>query len=102
MKPRSVVISPEAAADLLRLYDWIAEAGSPNAALAYLERIEAHLNGYALASERGTKRDDIRPGMRISGFERRITIAFTVEAERVTILRLLYGGQDWERPFEGA
>jgi toxin ParE1/3/4 len=29
------------------------------------------------------------------GFERRVTVAFTVEDERVVILRLFYGGQDW-------
>jgi toxin ParE1/3/4 len=32
----------------------------------------------------------------ILGFERRITVAFTVSAERVTILRLFYGGRNWE------
>ena len=30
------------------------------------------------------------------GFERWVTIAFTVEPEWVTILRLMYGGRDWE------
>ena len=48
------------------------------------------------ASERGHKRDDIRPGLRIAGFQRRVTIAFTVTETRVTILRLFYGGRNWE------
>jgi toxin ParE1/3/4 len=34
--------------------------------------------------------------LRIIGFERRITIAFVVEPERVVILRLFYAGRDWE------
>ena len=55
--------------------------------------------GFDLASERGRKRDDVRPGLRIAGFERRVTVAFMVENDRVIILRLFYGGQEWEREF---
>ncbi len=36
-------------------------------------------------------------GLRIVGFERRVTVAFTVSEDRVTILRLFYGGRDWAR-----
>ncbi|GJE18431.1 type II toxin-antitoxin system RelE/ParE family toxin [Methylobacterium marchantiae] len=93
---RTVILSPEARADLLHLYDWIAEAASPAAALAYVERIEVYLRGFDLASERGTLREDIRPGLRTIGFQGRLSIAFTVDAQRVTILRIFYGGQDWE------
>lgn len=31
-----------------------------------------------------------------SDFERRVTIAFIVESERVVILRVFYGGADWQ------
>jgi toxin ParE1/3/4 len=41
-------------------------------------------------------RDDIRPGLRVVGFERRVTIAFAVGEAGVTIVRVFYGGQDWE------
>jgi toxin ParE1/3/4 len=30
------------------------------------------------------------------GFEKRVTIAFTIGDDDATILRLFYGGQDWE------
>lgn len=96
MKRRAVIIAPEAEADLTGLYDWIANAASPSVALGYVERIERHLGSFDVAAERGIRRDDIRPGLRIVGFERRVTIAFTVEPERVTILRIMYGGRDWE------
>jgi toxin ParE1/3/4 len=46
--------------------------------------------------ERGMKRDDIRPGLRIIGFERRVAIAFTFDEEHVRIGRILYGGRDYE------
>jgi len=96
VKRREVTFAPEAKDDLLKLYDWIAEAAGPAVALPYLERIEAYCAGFDLASERGTKRDDVRRGLRIAGFERRVTIAFTVSDARVVILRVFYGGQDWQ------
>ena len=96
MKARSVEFSPEALEDLLHLYDWIADAADAETALAYIDRLESFCRDMQYASERGHKRDDIRPGLRIVGFERRVTIAFTVSATHVTILRLFYGGRNWE------
>ena len=100
MKRRGVVFAPEAVNDLVRLYDWIAEAAGPATAIGYIDRLEAYCLGFDLASKRGTARDDIRQGLRIVGFERRITIAFAVEERVVTVLRLFHGGQDWEAALE--
>lgn len=100
MKERPVLFSPEARDDLVALYDWIAAAASPDKALSYIERIEVYCHGFTHASERGHRRDDIRPGLRIVGFERRVTIAFTVDETRVVILRVFYAGRNWEGAFE--
>ena len=54
MKRRIVEISEDARCDLFALYDWIAEAGSPNTALAYVELIEEFCKGLDVASERGS------------------------------------------------
>jgi plasmid stabilization system protein ParE len=96
VKERRVGFAPEAESDLEALYDLIADAAAPEVARRYLERLEAFCSGMAHAAERGHRRDDIRPGLRIVGFERRVTIAFTIDDDRVTILRLFYGGRDWE------
>lgn len=96
MKSRDIVFAPEARADLFALYEWISAKASPHVAIAYIERLERYCSGFDLASERGHSRDDIRPGLRIVGFERRVTIAFMVTDQAVTILRLFYGGQNWE------
>ena len=96
MKRRAVVFSPEARDDLLRLYDWIAVAAGSNVAMRYFDRLEAYCLGFDVASERGRRRDDICAGLRIGGFEKRVTIAFTVGENDVTISRVFYGGQDWE------
>jgi toxin ParE1/3/4 len=45
---------------------------------------------------RGSPRDDVLQGLRITGFERRITVAYTVTAEAVLIEGIFYGGQDFE------
>ena len=96
MKQREVVFSPEAIDDLNRLYDWIVPAAGSTVALRYIERIETFCMGLDLASERGVLREDIRPGLRVVGFERRLTVAFSVGGKIVTIYRLFYGGQNWE------
>ncbi|CAN5379610.1 hypothetical protein BH10PSE7_BH10PSE7_22810 [soil metagenome] len=93
---RGVIFSPEAQDDLSRLYEWISEAAGEAIADAYIDRLERYCLGFDLASERGLLREDIRPGLRIVGFERRITIAFMVDETSATILRLFYGGRNWE------
>jgi toxin ParE1/3/4 len=95
----SVVLSPEARQDLRELYDYINENAGAGRALAYLERIEIYCRGFAVLPERGTRRDDIRPGLRIVGFERRATIAFHLADDTVVIDRILYGGRDLASAF---
>ena len=45
---------------------------------------------------RGTRRDDIRPGLRITNHRKRTVIAFSVAKSVVSILGMYYGGQDYE------
>jgi toxin ParE1/3/4 len=96
LRERRVVLSPEAQTDLEAIYDFVADAATPTVALNYLDRLQGYCAAMALGSERGHRGDDVRPGLRIVGFERRITIAFTVSAEDVTILRIFYAGRNWE------
>lgn len=84
-----------ARSDLMAVYDHIAAEVSQRVARGYIQRIEAWLATFDLGAERGTLREDLRPGLRTIGFERRVTAAFTVQDERVVILRLFYAGQDW-------
>lgn len=97
MKRRRVVFSAEARADLVALFDFVAGAAGEATASRYLSRVEAFCLGLGLASERGRSRDDIRPGLRVVGFERRMTIAFAVSDDVVAILRVFAAGRDWER-----
>ncbi len=92
-----VFFTPEAQADLLELYDYIAERSGEDRALGYSERIQEWINHLESFPRIGTPRDDIRPGLRVAGFERRVSIAFQVAPETVTILRILYAGRDLEK-----
>lgn len=96
MKSRTVIVAPQARGDLRALHDWIARAGGPKAADAFLIRLKLFLQGLSSASERGHLRNDIRAGLRIVGFERRLTIAFAVIGERVVVLRVFRSGRNWE------
>jgi toxin ParE1/3/4 len=97
---RRIVFAPEARADLRNLYLFIAERSGAERAIGYVQRIEASCLGLADFPTRGTKRDDLWPGLRVMGFERRVTIAFIVQPDDVTILRILYGGRDIEAAFD--
>lgn len=99
MKERGVVLAPEAANDLNELYDWVAAQASHQVAMGYIERVEAFCRRLSVGSERGQLRSDVRPGLRTTGFERRLTIAFTVDEETVTVLRVFTAGRNWETSF---
>lgn len=96
MKERIVYFAAAAQGDLIALHDWIAATGSPATALAYIQRLEVFCRSFSHAAERGSAREDIRPGLRILGFERRVTVVFSVTEVDVTILRLFYGGRNWQ------
>jgi toxin ParE1/3/4 len=93
---RRVVFSPRARNDLRTIYEWISARAGERVAINYIDRLERFCLGFDIGSERGHRRDDIRLGLRIAGFERRVTLAFSVEEKTVTMLRVFYGGQNWE------
>jgi toxin ParE1/3/4 len=88
---------PLAEADLLGLYNYIARESGSDVAGTYIDRIEAACLALQRFPKRGTRRDDIRPGLRTIGFEHRATIVFRVMRAEVVIVRVLYGGQDLDR-----
>lgn len=59
-----VVFAPEAEAQLIDLYRFIAEAAAPSIAAAYTETIIRSCETLAHFPQRGIARDDIRPGLR--------------------------------------
>lgn len=97
MKRFIVSLSPEAIADIKELHAHILDrSASPRVAEKYLDRLYQFLSGLDLFPERGTIRNEVRPGMRIVGFERSLSIAFVVQSDGVLILRVLAGGRQMQ------
>jgi len=101
MKRFDVTFRPLAEADLFDLYRYIAHEAGRDVAGAYIDRIEAACLSLATFPERGRRRDDIGPGLRTIGFQRRAMIVFQVMVPEVVIIRVFYGGQDYERLLGG-
>lgn len=94
--PHRVIFAPEAEAQLVALYRYIAREASPEIADRFIGAIIEHCEKLESFPHRGTPRDDIRPGLRTLAFRRRVTIAYAVRSEETAILGIFYGGQDFE------
>ncbi|MBV5300146.1 MAG: type II toxin-antitoxin system RelE/ParE family toxin [Rhodoferax sp.] len=91
-----VVFAPVALAQLEALYRHIAQVASPDIAQRYTSAIVSYCETLQKFPQRGTRRDDIRPGLRITNYKGRAVIAFEVGVELVSIVGVFYGGQDFE------
>lgn len=101
MNTYSVVFTPEARDQLADIYRYIADAsGVPGVAAGYTEAIIACCEGLSTFPLRGRKRDDVRSGLRVTYYKKRVVIAYTVEDRMVSIIGVFYGGQDYESTLE--
>ena len=93
-----VFFSPEAEEQLADLYNYIADAASPDVAMRYVESIIAHCEGLSTFPIKGIAREDVRPGLRITHYKKRVIIAFAVDEseQHVYIIGIFYGGQNYE------
>lgn len=91
-----VVFTPEALEQLEELYAYIAQAASPLVAQRYTDAIVTYCESLQTSPLRGARRDDIRPGLRITNYKGRAVIAFDVSDEQVSVIGVFYGGQDYE------
>lgn len=96
MRSRRVTYGPRAEADFERIFKHLSDLASPYAALAVVERIEATISRLNLAAERGTRRDDLIEGLRIVPLGDRAVCAIRVRETDVLVVRVFYGGEDWE------
>jgi toxin ParE1/3/4 len=95
VKKFKIAYERKARDDIESLYAWIVDdQGSMVNANRYVGRLRRYIDGLSQFPHRGTQRDDLYPGIRLIGFERRVTIAFTVSDDTVLIARIFYGGRD--------
>ncbi|ADU14214.1 type II toxin-antitoxin system RelE/ParE family toxin [Asticcacaulis excentricus] len=96
MTPKAVIFTPEALQDISDIYDWISSQGGAAIAASYLTRLESYCLCFDLLPERGSLRHDLRKGLRVTSFERRITLTSVVTQTEVIFVRLFRRGRDWE------
>ncbi|MCV9998917.1 type II toxin-antitoxin system RelE/ParE family toxin [Pararhizobium sp. YC-54] len=89
-----VLLHPKAEEGLNALYDTIAENAAPTTAWNFVSGIRKFCSKLSDFPERGTERVELMPGLRVIGYRRSVSIAFTVEGEIVIILGIFYGGRN--------
>lgn len=95
----SVRFAPEADAQLGAIEAYIANAASsPAIAANYVDAIVDYCERFSVFPLRGTRRDDLLPGLRVTNYRGSAVIAFMVDVDTATvsILGVFYGGQDYE------
>ena len=75
---------------------YLSERFSAQTSARYVDGIVAFCEGLTTIPLRGIRRDDVRPGLRITNYRKRVAIAFEVDGGRVNILGVFYGGQNYE------
>ncbi|MEX6506281.1 type II toxin-antitoxin system RelE/ParE family toxin [Jiella sp. M17.18] len=95
-----VVFTPRAGRHIQSLHAYISAETSEAGADSYTDRILLFCRSLATFPLRGSCRDDILPGLRVVGFKRRVSIAFTVHQDVVVIEGVFYGGRNFERDLE--
>jgi toxin ParE1/3/4 len=75
------------------LQSYLSERFYPENAERFVGRLVDACESLRDGPFRGTLREDIGPGIRSFGFERRITVFFTISDEQVVILRISYRGR---------
>ena len=98
MQQYSVIFTPRAERQLDELYLYIAEHDGETLADNYVTGIIDDCLSLTTFPERGVKRDDIRPNLRIKNYAKRTIIAFSIDttSKIVVIHGVFYGGQNYE------
>lgn len=92
----TVRFAEQAVRDLQEIFDYLRPVAGERIASDHVARLYAYCLSFETFPERGTRRDDLRPGLRFIGYRRQATIAFAVIEETVTILRVFSRGRDVE------
>ena len=93
MKTWTVGFEPEAQDDFDTIERLIAARDTPEAAATYIEKIITFCESLRHFPERGAARDDLGPGVRLIGFQRRVSVVVRLRNDEVRVVRVFYAGQ---------
>jgi len=98
----TIIFHPKARASLIGIYDYYAEKAGTEIAEKIVSDLHTFCIGLNRFPHRGTRRDDLYPGLHTLGYKKRATITFTVkdDEQKVVIMGIYYGGQDFEHDVE--
>jgi len=90
---------PAVADDLDAITRWLIDYAGPQSAARRLDEIEATIASLIDLPHKGSRRDEIAPGLRAIPAGRKAVISFTVDddAREVHIHAVTYAGADWIR-----
>lgn len=97
---RNLVYTPAALADLEGIF-WFIAADNPPRARSYIAEIEQACRSLCDTPLIGRPRPDLRAGLYVFPLWRRIVIAYELPEDRVDVLRIFSGGQDYEAIMSG-
>jgi toxin ParE1/3/4 len=97
VKTFRVVFSEEADRHLLSIWQYLAERGGPEAADRFVRLVTEKCAGLSTMPDRGSPRDDLKPGMRTVPIPRRATIGYVVTGDDVVVVGIGYRGQDMSK-----
>jgi len=82
----TVRFAPAAREQLDAIEDYIAFAsGLPATAARFVDGIVAYCESFAMFPERGTRRDDLLPCLRVTSYRKSTTVAFRVDTSARTV-----------------
>ena len=96
-----IIFEPAARQDLKDIFEYVQDRASSAIAENFTTKLYEHCLKLEHMPERGTRRDELRRGLRTIGYRRRATILFEVDRERlqVIIFGIYYGGRNYDDDF---
>jgi toxin ParE1/3/4 len=88
-----IIFDRAAQQDLISIFEYIEDRAGPAIAGNFTTKLYQHCRKLEHTPERGTRRDDLRRGLRTIGYRRRAT---------VIVLGIYYGGRNYEDDFADA
>ena len=97
MKSYTIAYAPEFEDQLDRVEAYIeTKSGSEVIAERHTQAIRRYCESLSIAPQRGTRRDDLSPGLRITHYRGSTLLAFYIQGDVVWFVGVFFGGQDYE------
>jgi len=96
VKRYHLVFTPEAVDQLISIERFLTEHAGPATGQRFADELVRFCESLQYFPDRCVHRDDLRPGLRIATFKKRVVIAFAVRNKTVSIVRIFYAGQNYE------